>query len=103
MHRTRCTTRHSRSNSETILNDVPCGKVYVPNMTKLIALITAGLLAAGTMLANEHGNCTKQVQKDAKSASQDSLLSLNLTPEQNTKMYGAMAEQQKSGCSERSD
>src|SRR5207245_9639164 len=103
MHRTRCTTRHSRSNSETILNDVPCGKVYVPNMTKLIALITAGLFAAGTMFADEHGNCTKQVGNEAKAACQVSLASLNLTPEQKTKMDEAMAEHQKAGCSEASE
>jgi len=103
MHRTRCTTRHSRSNSETILNDVPCGKVYVPNMTKLIALITAGLFAAGTMFADERGNCTKQVGNEAKAACQVSLASLNLTPEQKTKMDAAMAEHQKAGCSEASE
>ncbi len=34
----------------------------VPTMTKLIALVTAGLFAAGTMFAGEHGNCTKQVE-----------------------------------------
>src|SRR5207247_1297479 len=103
MHRTRCTTRHSRSNRETILNDVLCGKVYVPNMTKLIALITAGLFAAGTMFAAEHGNCTKQVGSQAKAACQVSLASLNLTPEQKTKMDAAMAEHQKAGCSEASE
>ena len=92
-----------RSNRETILNDVPCGKVYVPNMTKLIALITAGLFAAGTMFAGEHGNCTKQVGNEAKAACQVSLASLNLTPEQKTKMDAAMAEHQKAGCSEASE
>ena len=37
-------------------------------MTKLIALVTAGLFAAGTMFAGEHGNCTKQVGNEAKMA-----------------------------------
>src|SRR5207245_8993265 len=99
MHRTRCTTRHSRSNSETILNDVPCGKVYVPNMTKLIALITAGLFAAGTMFADEHGNCTKQVGNEAKEACQVSLASLNQTPEQKTKLDADLAVHKKACCS----
>jgi hypothetical protein len=73
------------------------------NMTKLIALITAGLFAAGTMFAGEHGNCTKQVGSQAKAACQVSLASLNLTPEQKTKMDAAMAEHQKAGCSEASE
>jgi len=68
-------------------------------MTKLIALVTAGLFAAGTMFAGEHGNCTKQVGNQAKAACQVSLASLNLTPDQKTKMDAAMAEHQKAGCS----
>jgi len=73
------------------------------NMTKLIALITAGLFAAGTMFGGEHGNCTKQVGNEAKMACQVSLASLNLTPEQKTKMDAAMAEHQKAGCSKASE
>jgi Spy/CpxP family protein refolding chaperone len=72
-------------------------------MIKLIALITAGLFAAGTMFAGEHGNCTKQVGNEPKMACQVSLASLNLTPEQKTKMDAAMAEHQKAGCSEASE
>ena len=72
-------------------------------MTKLIALITAGLFAAGTMFAGEHGNCTKQVGNQAKAACQVSLASLNLTPDQKTKMDSAMAEHQKAGCSDASE
>ncbi len=72
-------------------------------MTKLIALVTAGLFAAGTMFAGEHGNCTKQVGNEAKAACQVSFASLNLTAEQKTKMDTAMAEHQKAGCSEGSE
>jgi Spy/CpxP family protein refolding chaperone len=72
-------------------------------MTKLIALITAGLFAAGTMFAGEHGDCTKQVGNQAKMACTVSLASLNLTTEQKTKMDGAMADHQKAGCSEASE
>ena len=75
----------------------------VPTMTKLIALVTAGLFAAGTMFAGEHGNCTKQVGNEAKMACTVSLASLNLTPDQKTKMDAAMAEHQKAGCSEASE
>jgi len=72
-------------------------------MTKLIALITAGLFAAGTMFAGEHGDCTKQVGNEAKMACQVSLANLNLTPDQKTKMDAAMAEHQKAGCSKESE
>ncbi len=72
-------------------------------MTKLIALVTAGLFAAGTMFAGEHGNCTKQVGNQSKMACTVSLASLNLTPDQKTKMDAAMAEHQKAGCSEASE
>ena len=72
-------------------------------MTKLIALVTVGLFAAATMFAGEHGNCTKQVGNQAKAACQVSLASLNLTPDQKTKMDAAMSEHQKAGCSETSE
>jgi Spy/CpxP family protein refolding chaperone len=72
-------------------------------MMKLIALVTAGLFAAGTMFAGEHGNCTKQVGNEAKMACQASLASLNLTAEQKTKMDAAMEEHHKAGCTEASE
>src|ERR1051326_3657426 len=75
----------------------------VPTMTKLIAVVTAGLFAAGMMFAGEHGNCTKQVGNEAKAACQVSLASLNLTPDQKTKMDAAMAEHDKAGCSDASE
>ena len=72
-------------------------------MTKPIALLTAGLFAAGTMFAGEHGDCTKKVGNEAKAPCQVSLASLSLTPEQKTKMDAAMAEHEKAGCSEVSE
>jgi Spy/CpxP family protein refolding chaperone len=69
-------------------------------MTKLIALAAAGLFAAGTMFADEHGNCTKKVGNEQKMACQASMASLNLTAEQKTKMDAAMTEHHKAGCSE---
>ena len=72
-------------------------------MTKLIALVAAGVFAAGTMFAGEHGDCTKQVGNEAKAACQVSLASLNLTPDQQTKMDSVMAEHQKAGCTEASE
>jgi ribosomal protein L3 len=72
-------------------------------MMKLIALITAGLFAAATMFAGEHGNCTKQVGNEAKMACEVTLANLNLTFEQKTKMDAAMAEHHKAGCSEASE
>ena len=72
-------------------------------MSKLIALIAAGAFAAGTMFAGEHGDCSKQVGNKEKMACQVSLVSLNLTPEQKTKMDAAMAAHEKAGCSEASE
>ena len=72
-------------------------------MTKFIALVAAGLFATGTMFAGEHGDCTKKVGHEAKAACQVSLASLELTPEQKTKMDAAMAEHHKAGCSEASE
>ena len=72
-------------------------------MTKLIALVAAGLFATGTIFAGEHGDCTKKVGHDAKAACQVSLASLNLTAEQKTKMDAIMAEHEKAGCTEASE
>src|ERR1700750_3433424 len=73
-------------------------------MTKLIALVAAGLFVACTMFAGEHGDCTKQVgNKQGTMACEVSLASLNLTPEQKTKMDAPMAEHMKAGCNEASE
>jgi Spy/CpxP family protein refolding chaperone len=72
-------------------------------MTKIIALVTVGLFAAGTMFAGEHGSCTKQVGHEGKAACQASLASLNLTSDQKTKMDAAMEEHHKAGCTQASE
>jgi hypothetical protein len=72
-------------------------------MTKFIALVVAGMFAAGTLFAGEHGDCTKKVGNASKPACSVSLASLNLTPDQKTKMDGVMAEHHKAGCSEASE
>ena len=72
-------------------------------MTKFIALVVAGMFAAGTLFAGEHGECTKKVGNTVKPACTVSLASLNLTADQKTKMDAAMAEHQKAGCSEASE
>jgi Spy/CpxP family protein refolding chaperone len=72
-------------------------------MTKLIALAAAGLFAAGTMFAGEHGDCAKKVGNNEKMACQASMASLNLTADQKTKMETAMAEHHKAGCNEASE
>jgi hypothetical protein len=83
------------------LNDKPSRAVYFATMTKIIALVAAGLFAAGTMFAGEHGDCTKQAgNKENMAACQVSLANLNLTPDQKTQMDTIMAEHQKAGCSE---
>jgi Spy/CpxP family protein refolding chaperone len=85
------------------LNENVGSNVYFRIMTKLIALVAAGLFAAGTTFAGEHGNCTKQVGNEAKMACQVSLASLNLTADQKTKMDAVMEEHHKAGCSEASE
>jgi len=72
-------------------------------MTKFIALVVAGMFAAGTLFAGEHGDCTKKVGNTSKPACSVSLASLNLTPDQKTKMDAVMAEHHKAGCSEASE
>src|SRR5438105_13807700 len=72
-------------------------------MTKIIALVVAGMFAAGTMFAGEHGECSKKVGNTAKAPCSVSLASLNLTPDQQAKMDTAMAEHKKAGCSEASE
>ena len=69
-------------------------------MTKLIALVAAGMFAAGTMFAGTHGDCTKQASNKEQMACQVSLANLNLTPEQKSKMEAVKAEHEKEGCSE---
>jgi len=72
-------------------------------MTKLIALVTAGLFAAGTLFAGDQGSCTKKVGNEEKMACQAKLDSLNLTAEQKSKMETVMAEHHKAGCNEASE
>jgi Spy/CpxP family protein refolding chaperone len=69
-------------------------------MTKLIALVAAGVFAAGTMFAGEHGDCAKKAGNEGKMACTASFASLNLTADQKTKMETAMAEHHKAGCTE---
>lgn len=72
-------------------------------MTKLIAVAVAGLFAAGTMFADEHGSCAKKVGNEGKMACQASLTELNLTADQKTRMEAAMADHHKAGCNEASE
>jgi hypothetical protein len=72
-------------------------------MTKFIALVAAGVFAAGTMFAGEHGDCTKKAGNEAKAACAVSYANLNLSAEQKTKMEAAMAEHHKAGCNEASE
>jgi Spy/CpxP family protein refolding chaperone len=72
-------------------------------MIKLIALVVAGVFAAGTMFAGEHGDCARKVGNEAKAACTVVLANLNLTPDQKTKMEAAMSEHEKAGCTEASE
>ena len=72
-------------------------------MTKLIALTAAGLFAAGTMFAGEHGDCPTKVGNEMKMACHVSMASLNLTAEQKTKMDAAIEAHQKAGCNKETE
>ena len=72
-------------------------------MTKLIALAVAGLFAAGTMFAGDHGNCAKTVGNDGKMACHVSMASLNLTAAQKTKMDFAIESHKKAGCTKENE
>ena len=72
-------------------------------MTKIIALLVAGMFVTGAVFAGEHGGCTKQAGNSGKAACSVSLASLNLTPDQQAKMDEIMAEHHKAGCSEASE
>lgn len=72
-------------------------------MTKFIALLVAGMFVSGAVFAGEHGDCTKQAGNASKPACSVNVASLNLTPEQKTKMDAVMAEHHKAGCSEASE
>jgi hypothetical protein len=72
-------------------------------MTKIIALLVAGMFATGAVFAGEHGDCTKQAGNTSKPACSVSLATLNLTPDQQAKMDKIMAEHHKAGCSEASE
>ncbi|MEP7072069.1 MAG: hypothetical protein ABI839_06760 [Verrucomicrobiota bacterium] len=72
-------------------------------MTKLIALVAAGIFATGSVFAGQHGECTKQASNKGEMACHVSLANLKLTPEQKTKMDAVMADHEKAGCSEASE
>jgi Spy/CpxP family protein refolding chaperone len=72
-------------------------------MTKLIALVVAGVFAVGTMFAGEHGDCAKKAGNEGKMACMASFATLNLTADQKTKMETAMTEHHKAGCTEASE
>jgi Spy/CpxP family protein refolding chaperone len=72
-------------------------------MTKIIALLVAGMFATGAVFGGEHGDCTKQAGNTGKPACAVSLASLNLTSDQQTQMDKIMAEHHKAGCSEASE
>lgn len=81
------------------MNNNGAGQVYLPNITKLIALVAVGAFASGTMFAGQHGDCAKQATNHEKASCSISMASFNLSPEQKSKMKAAMSEHSKAGCS----
>jgi Spy/CpxP family protein refolding chaperone len=87
-----------------VFEQVPRPRRLCWRMTKLIALVTAGLFAASVTFAGEHGNCTKQAgNKENMAACEVSMANLNLTGDQKAKMDTLMAEHQKEGCTPQSE
>lgn len=82
------------------LNGDQADAVSASTMTKIIALVAAGAFAAGTMFAGEHGDCANKAGNEGKMACTASFATLNLTPDQKTKMETAMAEHHKAGCNQ---
>ncbi len=72
-------------------------------MSKIIALVAAGLFTAGTLFAGEQADSVKKVGNEEKAACQASVATLNLTADQKTKMDAVMAEHHKAGCSKESE
>jgi Spy/CpxP family protein refolding chaperone len=68
-------------------------------MTKIIAVLAAGLLATGSLFAGQKGDCNMQAANHGKMACEISMKNLDLTPAQKSKMGALMAEHQKEGCS----
>ena len=66
-----------------------------------IALVTAAIVAASSAFAGDHGCCAKGASK-AQSAACVNLVSLNLTPDQKTKIETWQAECMKAGCTKES-
>jgi len=71
-------------------------------MTQIHCVGSGGMFAAGSLFAGEHGECTRKLKR-GEPACTVSLGSLNLTPDQKTKMDAAMEEHHKAGCSEASE
>ena len=72
-------------------------------MTKMIALTAVGMFAVASAFAGSHGECTKQASNESMAACQVSFASLDLTPDQKTKLEAAHAEHEKAGCNEASE
>lgn len=68
-------------------------------MTKLIAVLAAGILATGSLYAGQKGDCDMHVANHGKMSCEMSTADLDLSPEQKTKMDALMAEHHKEGCS----
>lgn len=71
-------------------------------MTKLIALVAAGVFAAGTAFAGEHGDCAKKVGHEGKAKCSIPYAKLDLSADQKTKLETAKADCDKAGCTKES-
>src|SRR6478672_12306498 len=73
------------------------------NMIKtILAVLAAGILAAGTSFAGGKGCCSKDMQTANGNASCMNLASLKLTTDQNAKLTAWQKECMKDGCTKES-
>ena len=72
-------------------------------MTKIIALTAVSMFAVAGAFAGDKGDCAKQVGNKEMAACHVSFASLDLTPEQKTKLEAAKADHEKEGCNEASE
>ena len=72
-------------------------------MTKIIAIAAVGVFALTSAFAGGKGGCVSQAGNKEMAACHVSFASLDLTPDQKTKLEAAKADHEKEGCTEASE
>jgi hypothetical protein len=93
----------TESRSTKGLNDLETAVIWASTMNKITiaALIAAAMLTASSAFAGDHACCAKGAS-NAQSMACVNMASLNLTPDQKTKIEAWQAECMKAGCTKES-